>query len=144
VFRLVVVVILSAIAVWLAIDALITTDAERVEMEVERLLELARQGGEDAARGILDAIADDYQGAFSRETVERYLRMCLVDDRPEEITTGSPAYIPKGGDVVLIPLLRVDVRTKKGLQGTAILRVTFAKRGDRFRIVSVENWRSER
>jgi hypothetical protein len=143
VLRIVVVVILSAIAVWLAIDALITTDAERVEMEVERLLELARQGGEDAAREILDAVAEDYRGAYSRESIGRYLRMCLVDDRPEEITTGSPAYIPKGGEV-LIPLLRVDVRTKKGFQATAILRVTFAKRNGRFRIVSVENWRTER
>jgi hypothetical protein len=142
VFRIVVVGVLSAIAVWLAIDALITTDAERVEVEVERLLVLARQGGEDAVAGILDAIADDYRGAYNKETIERYLRMCLVDDRPEEITTGSPAYIPKGGEI-LIPLLRVDVRMKN-FQQTALLRVTFAKRGDRFRIVSVENWRSER
>jgi len=140
--RIVIVGILSAVAVWLAIDALVTTDAERVETEVERLLELARQGGEDAVAGILDAIADDYRGAYSRENIERYLRMCLVDDRPEEITTGSPVYIPKGGEI-LIPLLRVDVRTKR-FQGTAVLRVTFAKRDGRFRIVSVENWRNER
>jgi hypothetical protein len=134
--------LLLAIGLWLAIDALITTDAERVEMEVERLLGLARQGGEDAVAGILDAIADDYRGVYSRETIERYLRMCLVDDRPEEITTGSPVYVPKGGEI-LIPLLRVDVRTER-FQGTAILRVAVARRGDRFRIVSAENWRAER
>lgn len=134
--------LLLAIGVWLAIDALITTDAERVEAEVERLLDLARQGGEDAAAGILDAVADDYRGAYSKETIERYLRMCLVDDRPEEVTTGSPAYIPKGGEV-LIPLLRVDVRTKR-FEGTALLRVTFAKRDGRFKIVSVQNWQAER
>ncbi|MCK6460970.1 MAG: hypothetical protein L6Q95_13890 [Planctomycetes bacterium] len=140
--RIVIMGLLLAIGLWLAVDALITTDAERVEAEVERLLDLARQGGEDAAAEILDAVADDYRGAYSKETIGRYLRMCLVDDRVEELTTGSPAYIPKGGEV-LIPLFRLDVRTKR-FQGTAILRVTFAKRDGRFRIVSVENWRSER
>jgi hypothetical protein len=136
--RIAVVGVLSAIAVWLAIDALITTDAERVEMEIERLLGLARMGGEDAAAQILDAIAEDYRGAYSRDAIGRYLRQFLVEDRPEEITLGTPMPVPKGGEI-LVPLLRVDVRTRHAAVST-VLRVTFARRGDRFRIVSVENW----
>ncbi|HEX5137435.1 MAG TPA: hypothetical protein VFY93_10705 [Planctomycetota bacterium] len=140
--RIAILVVLAAVAVWLAVDWLVTTDAERVEMEVEHLLEVARHGGEDAVQEILGALADDYRGAYSKDMIERYLRMALVADKPEEITTGSPDFVPKG-DEILIPLLRVDVRTKS-LQGTALLRITFAKRGDRFRIVNVEHWQSGR
>jgi hypothetical protein len=136
VLRVVAVVVLSALAIWFVVDALTVSDAERVEMEMERLLDLARQGGEDAVAGIMDAIAEDYRGVYSRETIERYLRMGLADGPPEEVTTGSPAFLPKDGEIV-IPILRVDVRTK-GYQGRAVLKVSFAKRGDRFRVVSVD------
>jgi hypothetical protein len=140
--RIAILVILAAVAVWLAVDWLVTTDAERVEMEVERLFDVARHGGEDAVAQILDSLADDYRGAYSKEMIERYLRMALVADKPEEITAGSFDVVPKG-DEFLIPLLRVDVRTRS-LQGTALLRITFAKRGDRFKVVNVEHWQSGR
>jgi len=140
--RIAIVVVLAAVAIWLAVDWLVTTDAERVEKEFDRLLTLARQGGDEGYAGILDALAEDYHGTYSRETIERYLRLALVDDKPEEITTGSPAFVAKG-DQIVIPLLRIDVRAKR-YQGTGILRVTFAKRGDRFRIVSVDPWQNER
>lgn len=140
--RIAAIVIASAGALWFAVDWLVTTDAERVEMEFERLLALARKGGDEAYAGIIDALAEDYHGLYSRDTIERYLRLAIVDDKPEEIATGSPAFVPKGEQIV-IPLLRIDVRTKR-YQGTGILRVTFAKRGDRFKIVSVDPWQNER
>jgi hypothetical protein len=144
VWRTVLVALLLAIGIWLAIDALVKTDAERVEDEVARLVDLAREGGEDAAKGILAALADDYRGsgAFSRERIEGYVRQYVLEGRPEEITTGGYKAVPKG-DEILVPLLRIDVRTKR-FQANALLRVTFAERDGRFRVVNVEQWHLER
>lgn len=143
-WRTALVALLLAIGIWLAIDAAVKTDAERVEDEVARLVDVARQGGEDAAREILAALADDYRGSgsYSRERIEGYLKLYIAEGRPEEITTGGYKALPKG-DGILVPLLRIDVRTKR-YQGTAFLRVTFAERDGRFRIVNVENWGLER
>ena len=143
-WRIALVALLLAIGIWLAIDALVKTDAERVEDEVARLVDLAREGGEGAAGGILAALADDYRGSggFSRARIEGYVRQYLVEDRPEEITTGKPIAVPKG-DEILIPILRIDARTKRSA-GSAVLRLTFAERDGRFRIVNVENWSLER
>lgn len=143
-WRIVVVAVLAAIGIWLGIDALITTDAERVEAEVARLVELAREGGDDAAKEILAALADDYRGdgPFARERIEAYVRTCLVEARPEEIWTGDFITVPKGDEIV-IPLLRIHVRTK-ALEGDTLLKVTFAERNGRFRVVNAERWGPER
>ena len=137
-WRIALVAGLVAIALWFAIGALITTDAERVEAEVERLVEVARKGGEEAAAEFLAAFADDYRGSglYGRENVERYVRRFLVDDRPEEISIGKFLVVPKG-DEFMIPLMRVDARSRRD-QGTTFVRLTFAKRDGRFRIVSAE------
>jgi len=142
--KIVVVGLLCAIGVWLLVDALITTDAERVEAEVERLLDVARKGGDAAAIEIRAAIADDYRGSgyYSRERIEEYIRRYVAGEVPEELWTGDYVAVPKGDEIV-IPILRLHVRTKR-IEGDTILRVTFAKRGDRFRIVSVDSWSSER
>lgn len=144
-WRIVVVAILAAIGIWLAIDALITTDAERVEAEVARLVELAREGGDDAAKEILGAIADDYRGdgLFARARIEDYVRRLVAEGQAEEIWTGRYDAIPKGDGTILVPLLRIHVRTKDA-EGDAILKVTFAERDGRFRVVNVEHWGPER
>jgi len=144
VWRTVLVALLSAIAVWLAIDALIVTDAERVEAEVERLVDLARQGGEEAAQEILAALADDYRGTgfYSRANIESRVRRHLVEERPEELSTGKIVAVPKGEEVV-VPLLTIHVRTRRE-EVSRPFRVTFAERDGRFRIVNVENWGLER
>ena len=143
-WRTAVAAVLLLVGVWLAIDALIVTDLERVEAEVERLVELARHGGADAAQEILAALADDYRGDgfYARERIADYVRRFVAEDRAEEISTGGYVAVPKG-DEVIVPILRVDVRTKR-TEATAVLRVTFAKRDGRFRIVNVEQWRLER
>lgn len=137
-WRIALVAGLVAIALWFAIGALITTDAERVEAEVERLVEVARQGGEAAASELLAAFADDYRGSgfYARENVGRYLQRFLVEDRPEEISIGSFLVVPKGEEF-MIPLMRVDARSRRD-QGTTFVRLTFAKRDGRFKIVSAE------
>jgi hypothetical protein len=144
VWRIALVALLLSTGIWLAIDALVQTDAERVEDEVARLVDLAREGGEGAAREILAALADDYRGSgsFSRERIEGYVRQYVLEGRPEEIATGGYIAVPKG-DEILVPLLRIDVRTKR-YQGSALLRVTFAERDGRFRVVNVEQWHLER
>ncbi|MFI5403550.1 MAG: hypothetical protein ACHQ1G_11485 [Planctomycetota bacterium] len=143
-WRIAVAGVLLAVGIWFAIDAIITTDAERVEAEVERLVALGRQGGEAAASGILDALADDYRGSgvYSRESIEGYARRALLAEPPEELWTGDYTALPKG-DEILVPLLRVHVRAK-GFEADAIVRVWFAKRDGRFRIVNVEHWGLER
>lgn len=143
-WRTALVALLLAIGIWLAVDALHKTDSERVEDEVARLVDVARQGGEDAAREILAALADDYRGSggFSRERIEGYVRQYVLEGRPEEITTGGYSAVTKG-DETLVPLLRIDARTKR-YQGSALLRVTFAERDGRFRVVNVEWWGPER
>jgi hypothetical protein len=138
VWRIALVGSLLAIGLWFAIDALITTDLERVEAEVERLLEVARKGGPEAADEILAAFAEDYRGSgfYARENVERHARRFLAAGRPEEISIGWPKAVPKGEEIQ-VPILRVDVRTKRD-QGTTFVRLTFARRDGRFKIVNAE------
>lgn len=138
--RIVLVALLVAVGIWFAIDALIKTDAERVEDEVARLLDVARGGGDDAAAEILGALADDYRGAgaFSRERIDGYVRRYVAGERAEEITTGGYMAVPKG-DEILVPILRVHVRTKR-FEGDTVVSVWFAKRDGRFRIVNVDHW----
>lgn len=137
-WRIAVVGLLIAIGLWLAIDALVVTDMERVEAEVERLVEVARKGGEEAAAEILGAFADDYRGSgfYARENVERYVRQFLVNDRLEEITVNKFGIVPKG-DEIMIPFLKVDARSARD-QGSAYVRLFFAKRDGVFKIVSAE------
>ncbi len=143
-WRTALVALLLAIGIWLAIDALVTTDAERVEDEVARLLDLAREGGDHAAGEILAALADDYRGDgfFARARIEEYVRRHVIEERAEEIATGDYAALPIGGEIV-VPILSIHVRTKR-FEANPILRVAFAERGGRFRIVNVEQWRLER
>lgn len=143
-WRTVLVGLLLAIGAWLAIDALVVTDLERVEAEVERLIDHGRQGGEEAGNGILAALADDYRGAgmYSRENLEGYVRRFVVLDRAERIETGGYEAVPAGDGEIVVPILRITAH-KRG-EHTALLRVTFAERGDRFRIVNVESMRLER
>jgi len=139
VWRIVVAGILFAIGVWLAIDALITTDSERVEAEIERLLEVARRGGDDAADEILDAFAEDYHGAglYSPERIRDYARRYVAGERPEELWLGNFKAFPKEDGTILVPILRIHVKTRN-FEGDAIVKVTFAERDERFRIVNVE------
>jgi hypothetical protein len=139
VWRHALVALLLAVGLYVAIDALIETDAERVEAEVERLVEVARKGGDEAIAGILDAIADDYRGSglYERERVVGYVRHYLAEP-PEELTTGKVVALDKG-DEILIPLLTIHARTRR-LGGSKPLRVTFAERDGRFKLVNVEDF----
>lgn len=139
-WRIALVASLLAIGVYFAIDALIVTDAERVEEEVARLVEVARRGGDEAIGEILAAFADDYRGGgyYSRERIEGYVRTYLATP-PEELTTGKIVALPKGDEVIL-PLLTIHARARGMAIPPRPLRVTFAKRDGRFRIVNVEDW----
>lgn len=126
-----------AVAAWLAIQALVTTDLESVEEEIARLVALANAGGEDAVAGILAALAPDYRGSspFARSSVERHLRRYLGASKSRDIKTGDPSPIWKGDEIV-VPLLSIRA-TVDGSTRTVILMVTFAQRNGTWKVVDV-------
>jgi hypothetical protein len=144
VWRLFVAAGLLAIGIYFAIDAVIVTDRERVEEEVARLVDLAREGGPEAAEEILAALAGDYrgEGPFARERIEGHVRRQVGERRIERLLTGSYQAVPMGDDLV-VPILRLQAKTRD-FEANPVLRVTFAERDGRFRIVNVEQWRFER
>ena len=122
----------------LAINLLFADDLDRVEEEMERLVEVAEEGGEAAVEEILDAFADDYRGSgfFSRESIERRLRVLLVPpERVSDLRHGDFAPVAKGEEI-LIPI--VSLRgSVEGEERQVLLAVTFGYRDDRWKIVDV-------
>jgi hypothetical protein len=143
VWRTVLGVVLLAIGAWVAINALVTTEPERVEAEVERLLDLAREGGEGAADEILGALAEDYHGDYPRERIESYLDSYVGQARIRRLTTGNYKAVWKS-DEIIVPILRIDAETHDGRAARTILRVTFAERDGEWKVVNVGRWRLER
>jgi hypothetical protein len=144
VWRLAVAGSLLVVGIWFLVDALIVTDAERVEDEVARLVDLARTGGPEAAEEILAALADDYRGdgPFSRERIEGSVRRYVAEERLDQLLTGGYTAVPMGDEVV-VPILSLRARLK-GAEARVVLRVHFAERDGRFRITDVQQWRLER
>lgn len=130
------------VGAYVLFNLLVTTDLERVEDEVERALDHARRGGEDAAEAVLSILADDYDGEYPRSSIERYVRRYVGEKRVRELGTGDYKAVWKGDEIV-IPILRLDVETDQG-PGRAILRVTFAERDGAWKVVNVGRWRLER
>jgi hypothetical protein len=130
------------IAGYVVINLLVTTDLERVESEVEQAVVRAREGGDDAAEAILDLLAEDYDGEYPRRSIENYVRRYVGEKRVRELTTGDYKAVWKGDEIV-IPILRLDVKTDRFF-GRAILRVTFAERDGAWKVVNVGRWRLER
>jgi hypothetical protein len=130
------------IAGYALFNLLVTTDLERVEAEVERALQHAREGGDEAAEAVLEILADDYDGEYPRRSIETYVRRYVGEKRVRELTTGDYKAIWKGEEIV-IPILRLDVETDRG-PARAILRVTFAPRDGTWKVVNVGRWRLER
>lgn len=123
-------------------NLLVTTDLERVEDEVERVLAHAREGGDEAAEAVLDILADDYDGEYPRRSIENHVRRFVGEKRVRKLTTGGYKAI-WAGDEIVIPILRLDVETDSG-PIRAILRVTFAQRDGAWKVVNVGRWRLER
>ncbi len=125
-----------------AINLIFTSDRERVEEEMERLIEVAERGGEEAVAEILDALADDYRGSgwFARESLERRLRQVLVPAaRLSELRHGNFEPVIRGEEI-LIPI--VSLRgTIRGSDQQVILSIWFGFRDDRWKIVDVTRWR---
>jgi hypothetical protein len=134
------VIIVVSIAAYVAINALVTTEPERVEAEVERLLGLAREGGEGAVEGILGALAEDYRGSgsFDRARIEFYLKDYLGKGRIKSISTGDYKALWVDEEIV-VPILRIIASTDRG-ETSVILRVTFGKRDGTWKIVDVSQW----
>ena len=143
-WRIAVVIVLVAIGIYVAVNAIITTEPERVEAEVERLLEVARRGGDEAVEEILLAFADDYrgEGTFSMTRIESGLRQWVAKGRITKLTTGNYQALWIGEEII-VPILSIQATTRHGAFNP-ILRVTFAPRDGEWRIVNVGRVRFER
>ena len=129
--------VLVAIGLYVAVDAIWTTDTERVELEVERLIDLAREGGPGAAEEILAALADDYDGAspFTRESIARNLEAYVATSRVRNLKSGSYTAVWKGDDI-LVPLLVLEADAGDR-SGTLYLTIVFGQRDGRWKVVDI-------
>ena len=127
--------IVLACVVGLAVIAaqLFPSDRKRVEQEVERLADLARRGGPDAAEEILALLADDYRGPIPRRDIEKQVRARLEESGVGSLRLGDFKTVWKGDREILIPILALRA---DGWPGPVILTVTFADRDGRWRITS--------
>ncbi|MGH7163282.1 MAG: hypothetical protein ACREID_07345 [Planctomycetota bacterium] len=125
---------------WLGINAVVTTDRERVEEEAERLIGLCRSGGEEAAEELLAALSGGYRGtSVPREEAERVVRNYVARKRIRAIKTKAVGAVWHGGEILFPLVARVDFDG-----GFAILnaKVTFAREGEEWKVVdvSVSRW----
>lgn len=128
-----------AVACYVLIHLIVTTDRERVEAEVERLLELARSGGEDAADEILAAFADDYRGTIPLKRIAAFVRDYVGASRIVKLTTGSYKTF-WDGDEIRIPILALYI-TAKGWEAKTLLTVVCAERDGEWKIVEFSRLR---
>jgi len=142
VVRNVLALIAIVLAAIVAINLIFTSDRERVEDEMLRLFEVAREGGEDAVVEILDAFAEDYRGTgyYSLPTIERRLRMVLVPaGRLKELKHGSIDAVVKGSEIV-IPTVSIEAEFGRDRM-RVIVAVTWAQRGGDWKIVDIQRWK---
>jgi len=133
-----------AVGAYLLVNWFVTSDRERVEAEVERLVSLARRGGEGAASEILDALAEDYRGSrpFGRDDIAAYLRRYVAQGKIRELSTGGFKTL-WDGEEILVPILRIDAAVS-GAAYTLILTVRFAERDGAWKVVDITRWRMGR
>jgi len=140
--RTLLIVSVLALASFLLIQAIVTTDRERVEAEIGRLADLARKGGPEAAAAIRAAFADDYRGtgAFALREIERQLERWVAPAKLRKVTLGDPQPIATDSDGILVPILRVTVESDGGVLGTFILTMTWGERDGTWKIVDITRW----
>ena len=130
--------VVACIVVVFFIDLLTVSDREQVEQDVERLLDLAREGGDEAVDEILAALARDYRGAVSRKTLEANLRRYVGKGQITSLVTGGYKTI-WAGEEIHVPLLRITVKTD-GFTQTVLLSVTYARRDGAWKVVDISRW----
>ena len=137
--RSLLIVSLLGITVFLLWNLIFTSEIEQVESSVQRLVDRARQGGAGAVDEILDALSDDYRGEspFDRASVVRRLNRYLGDTGFDLLETGSINAI-KMDDEIVIPLLRIRARTRRGVEGNVLLALFFAESAEGWRIVDIK------
>ncbi len=131
--------VVACIVVVFFIDLLTVSDREQVEQDVERLLDLAREGGDEAVDEILAALAPDYRGALPRESIERYLRRYVGKKQITSLVAGNYKTI-WAGDEIHVPLLRITAKTA-GFTQTLLLTVSYARRDGVWKVVDISQWR---
>jgi len=126
-----------ALVAWLLVNLLVTTDLDRVENELVRLVEVARKGGPDAAADILAAFAEDYRGdgAYARDNVERALQRYVATSRVERLDVNNFKTVWAGEEIV-VPLLLVT-GAAAGFDVRLAVAVTWGERDGSWKIVDI-------
>lgn len=131
-----------AVTAFVAFQFIHTSELERVEEEMERLFDLAAEGGEDAADEILDAFAEDYRGTgpFKLTSVQRTIRSALVPaGTAKDLKRGGFQPVKKGEEI-LVPIVRVSGEVR-GNSLSFIVSVMWARREGEWKIVQITRWR---
>lgn len=134
-------VVAFCVGAYFLVNAIVTTDRDLVRQDVERLVEVARRGGDDAVEEILASLAEDYRGSgsFTRASIERQLRNYVGGNRIRSLSTGAIKVVWVG-DELKIPLLAIHAGTES-LSGSLFLTITYGEREGGWKIVSVTRWR---
>ena len=131
-----------AVAAFVAYQFLHVTELDVVEEEMERLFDVARNGGEDAVDEILDAFADDYRGAgpFRIDSIRRNLRYALVPaGSATGLKRGDFQPVARSGEI-LVPIVSVSGEVK-GNPVRVVVSVLWGRREGRWKIVDITRWR---
>jgi len=145
VIRNVAIAIGIALAGVVAVQWIHVSDRERVEEEMERLFELAQEGGEDAVRGILGAFAEDYRGSgpFGMASIERNLRYALVPPgTAKNVRHGDFEPLAEDGGI-LVPIVSVQGEVK-GAPVRFVVSVRWERRAGEWKIVDITRWKMGR
>ena len=142
--RPVLIFLVVLVGVWALWNALITTDLDRVEQDVKRVVALALEGGEASADEILAAFADDYRGTgmFALDDIERRLKRWVVPGKVRSLQTGDFKVLSTGSEIE-VPLLAIYADLD-GWDVKMLIRLTYAQRRGDWKIVNISriNWGS--
>lgn len=131
---------LLAAALWIGWNLFHTSDRERVEALVERLLRRAAEGGEEASEEILSALAPDYRGTtLPRAGIESILRGYVTPRRVASLDSGAIHPAVKEDEIV-VPL-RLTAQVGRD-PVTLLLTIHFSEDGEgNWRVSDVTRWR---
>jgi len=126
------------VVVFTIVQWLFVSDTDKVEEELKRLIELAEQGGPEAAAEILAVLADDYQGShpYTRANIEKIVEATVARGGIESITVGDFKVVAKG-DGIVVPIFRVTAVP----HGTVILTLFFGERDGTWKLTNVTRWK---
>lgn len=121
---------------WL-LDVLIVTDAEEVEDNTARIIELANDGSPETVDAMMEWMAEDFDaGGLSREQIRGYLKRVYDTDPPNMVRSGGITAVWKKDRERFRVQLRVTV-VRRGSAQSFLVTIFWAERDDEWKIVRV-------